>query len=220
MNKKKAISIITKAAHLYHDNLEDQKVLFIYGIPRDVRKQIEADKDPISGLSFYETTYHRSNYLHLTGIRLNTSTVASSIHFYEKCLAGRLSEDDFILSKDGSTDQKLEVIENMMKIKKVAAMIGDFTDYGLKLYSEKIAGNTYASMGFVRDSYSGLNVPNTLLKKDIKEASSKPQQKIYFTMSKPYTAEKYRKIEKKDKSLRIERILGISEYVDLQGIEK
>ena len=52
MNKKKAISIITKAAHLYHDNLEDQKVLFIYGIPRDVRKQIEADKDPISGLSF------------------------------------------------------------------------------------------------------------------------------------------------------------------------
>ncbi|MCR5598514.1 MAG: hypothetical protein K6G19_10080 [Lachnospiraceae bacterium] len=87
MNKKKAISIITKAAHLYHDNLEDQKVLFIYGIPRDVRKQIEADKDPISGLSFYETTYHRSNFLHLTGIRLNTSTVASSIHFYEKCLA-------------------------------------------------------------------------------------------------------------------------------------
>lgn len=37
MDKKKAISVITKAAKLYHENLEDQKVLFVkrvrmYGI--------------------------------------------------------------------------------------------------------------------------------------------------------------------------------------------
>ena len=45
MNKKKAISIITKAARLYHENLEDQKVLFIYGIPSEIRKQLEDGKD-------------------------------------------------------------------------------------------------------------------------------------------------------------------------------
>ena len=40
MDKKKALSIITKAAKLYHENLEDQKVLFIYGIPSDVNRQL------------------------------------------------------------------------------------------------------------------------------------------------------------------------------------
>ena len=220
MNKKKAISIITRAARLYHENLEDQKVLFVYGIPSEIRKQLEDGSDTISGFSFYETVFHRSNFLHLTGVKLNKSTVDSSIHFYEKCLDGRLSESDFYLSSDGSTDQKLEVIENMMNIKKVAAMIGDFTDFGPKLFSEKIAGNTCACMGFLKDSYSKLNVPNTLLKKDIREVTSKPQQKIFVIMSKSYTAEKYTIVEKCDKSIRIESIDGITEYVDIHNIEK
>ena len=38
MDKKKAIAIITKAAHAYHENLEDQKVLFVYGVPLEVSK--------------------------------------------------------------------------------------------------------------------------------------------------------------------------------------
>lgn len=32
MDKRKAIQIITKAADLYHTNLEDQKILFLYGV--------------------------------------------------------------------------------------------------------------------------------------------------------------------------------------------
>jgi hypothetical protein len=32
MDKKRVISIITKAAKSYHENLEDQKVLFVYGV--------------------------------------------------------------------------------------------------------------------------------------------------------------------------------------------
>ena len=215
MNKKKAISIITKAARLYHANLEDQKVLFVYGIPAEIRKQLEDRNDTITGFSFYETAFHRSNFLHLTGVKQNQTTVKSSIHFYEKCLDGRLSETDFYLSSDGSTDQKLEVIENMMNIKKVAAMIGDFTDRGPKLFSEKIAGNTCACMGFLKDSYSKLNVPNTLLKKDIREVTSKPQQKIFAIMSKSYTAEKYTVVEKCDKSIRVDNIGGIAKYADL-----
>jgi len=41
MDKKRVIFIITKAAKSYHENLEDQKVLFSYGVPSDVKKQIE-----------------------------------------------------------------------------------------------------------------------------------------------------------------------------------
>ena len=102
--------------------------------------------------------------------------------------------------------QKLEVLADIMNIKKSASMIGDFTDAGPKLYSEKIAGNIYACMGFVCDKYSNLNVPNTLLKKDIRAVSSKPQKKIYAVFSKGYSEEKYITIEKCDKSIEIGKI--------------
>ena len=37
MDKRRAIQIMTKAAQLYKENLEDQKVLFLYGLPREVK---------------------------------------------------------------------------------------------------------------------------------------------------------------------------------------
>ena len=70
-----------------------------------------------------------------------------------------------------------------MNLKKVASMLGEFTDRGPKLYSEKVAGNVCACMGFVADSYTKLNVPNTLLKKDIRDVSSKSYTKAL--MGKP-----------------------------------
>ena len=46
MDKKRAIRILTKAALAYKDNLEDQKVLFLYGIPSKVQKQLQTkDKE-------------------------------------------------------------------------------------------------------------------------------------------------------------------------------
>ncbi len=118
MDKKKAIAIITRAAKLYHDRLEDQKVLFIYGVPAIISKQINDNKDIITDIHYYEVVFRRTNFLHLTGVTLNKETTKSSINFYEKCLAGRLSEKDFSFAKDGSTEQKLAVLEDMMNIKK------------------------------------------------------------------------------------------------------
>ncbi len=153
----------------------------------------------------------------MTGVIINKEKIGSAINFFEKCIDGRLSEDDFMLSKDGTTAQKLDVIESMMNIKKVAAMIGEFTDRGPKLYSEKVSGNTCACMGFVTDGYTRLNVPNTLLKKDIRDVSSKPQQKIFAIMSKNYTDEKYSIVEKCDKTLELSKVSEIRDYADIKG---
>ena len=213
MDKKKVISIITRAAKLYHANLEDQKVLFVYGTPSDIKSQLEKGTEKIVGIDLYEVVFYRSNFLHLTGLKLNRRKITSAINFYSKCLDGRLSEDDFIMAKDGSSVQKLEVLENMMNIKKTASMIGNFTDFGLKLYSDKIAGNTFACMGFVEDSYTSLNVPNTLLKKDIRDVSSKPQKKIYAVLSKAYSEEKYIIIEKCDSQLDLSKIDVLNDYM-------
>ena len=215
MDKRRAVQIIVKAAGLYHLNLEDQKVLFLYGIPSKVEKQLNIEGDRLSAIKSYEVDFHRYNFLHLTGVGANGSSVGSAIHFYEKCLANRLKEEDFYFAKDGSTVQKLEVLENMMGIKRNAMMIGDFTDRGPKLFTEKAAGNVCGCVGFVKDRNTGLNVPNTLLNKDIRDVVANPVQKVYAVFSKMYRDEKYSVIEKMDKSLVGRKILFSEEIEKL-----
>lgn len=201
MDKRRAIQIMTKAAKLYRDNLEDQKVLFLFAVPSDVKKQLQKEKKILSSIQGYEVAFHRYNFLHLTGVRLNKEGTASAIHFYQKCLDKRLTEKDFVFAKDGSTGQKLDILERMMLISKNATMIGDFTDRGPKLFTEKVAGNVCGCIGFVQDKNTKLNVPNTLLKKDIRDVTARPTYKIYAVISKHYTEEKYSNIVKIDKSI-------------------
>ena len=122
MDKRRAIQIMTKAAQLYKENLEDQKVLFLYGLPREVKKQLQEKGKILSSVLGYEVAFHRYNFLNLTGVRLNKKTTASAIHFYQKCLDKRLTENDFSFAKDGSTGQKLDILERMMLIKKNATV--------------------------------------------------------------------------------------------------
>lgn len=196
---------MTKAADLYRENLEDQKILFLYGVPSEVKKQLQTEESCLWSIKSYEAAFHRYNFLHLTGVGLNNSQTASAIHFYEKCLDRRLTENDFFLAKDGSTGQKLDILENMMRIKQNVTMIGDFTDRGPKLFTEKAAGNVCGCIGFVKDRNTRLNVPNTLLKKDIRDVTAVPVQKVFAVISKGYTEEKYSVLEKLDKSIDLQK---------------
>ena len=104
------------------ENLEDQKVLFLYGLPKEVKKQLQEKRKILSSVQGYEVAFHRYNFLHLTGARLNKKTTVSAIHFYQKCLDKRLTENDFSFAKDGFTGQKLDILERMMLIKKNATV--------------------------------------------------------------------------------------------------
>lgn len=206
MNKRQAIRIMTNSARLYKENLEDKKVLFLYGIPREINEQLHTREKELNCLEYYEVVFHRSNFLHLTGVHINPGKLKSSIQFYEKCIGNRLAEDDFEFSKDGSSIQKLEILEHMMSIKKNVAMLGEFTNKGPKLYSEKVAGGVCGCIGFVKDRKSKLNVPNTLLKKDIRDVTSSPKKKIYAVFDKTYMDDKYSNVVKLDKSIDINEI--------------
>ena len=178
---------MTKAAQLYKEHLEDQKVLFLYGLPKEVNKQLQESNKILSSVQGYEVVFHRYNFLHLTGVRLNKKETASAIHFYQKCLDKRLTENDFVFAKDGSTGQKLDILERMMLIKKNVTMIA--------------AGNICGCIGFVKDKNTKLNVPNTLLKKDIRDVTAQPTYKVFAVISKHYTDEKYTNLVKMDKSI-------------------
>ena len=203
MDKRRAIQIMTKAADIYRENLEDQKVLFLYGLPPVVKKQLQTEEKVLTGIKGYEVAFHRYNFLHLTGVKINKSTTASAIHFYEKCIDNRLTENDFSFSKDGSTGQKLDILERMMQMKKNVTMIGSFTDKGPRLYTEKVAGNVCGCIGFVHDRNTKLNVPNTLLKKDIRDVVEQPVYKVFGVVSKNYMENTYTRVEKMDKSINL-----------------
>ena len=220
MDKRRATQIITKAADLYHTYLEDQKILFLYGVPSEVRKQLQGENTRLLSIKSYEVAFHRYNFLHLTGVHLNNSNIASAIHFYEKCLNNRLTEEDFSFAKDGSTGQKLDILENMMRVKRNVVMIGDFTDRGPKLFTEKVAGNVCGCIGFVKDRNTKLNVPNTLLKKDIRDVTASSVQKVYAVISKSYCSKKYSVVEKLDKELDIIKHLFSDEIESILDREK
>ena len=94
----------------------------------------------------------------------------------------------------------------MMLIKKNVAMIGDFTDRGPKLFTEKAAGNICGCIGFVQDRNTKLNVPNTLLKKDIRDVTAQPTYKVFAVFSKDYKDKKYSLVTKLDKSIDLNEI--------------
>lgn len=201
MDKRRAIQIMTNAAKLYRDNLEDQKLMFLYGIPAEVKRKAQTEGGCLDVIRIYEVVFHTYNFMHLTGVRRNVATIASATHFYQKCIAHRLTEKDFMFAPDGSSEQKLDILESTMQIKTKATMIGEFTDRGPSLFTEKVAGNICGCIGFVQDKNTMLNVPNTLLKKDIRDVTEQPTMKIYAVLSKGYTEEKYSVWEKTDKEI-------------------
>ena len=54
MDKRCAIQIMTKAAELYRDNLEAQKILFLYGASSEVTKQLQTKGKFLSAIQGYE----------------------------------------------------------------------------------------------------------------------------------------------------------------------
>ena len=94
-------------------------------------------------------------------------------------------------------------------------MIGDFTDRGPKLFIEKAAGNVCGCIGFVQDKNTKLNVPNTLLKKDIRDVTAQPTYKVFGVISKHYTDDKYSHISKLDKSIDLMKCQFVEEIESL-----
>lgn len=158
MTKRDAIRTIIECTRLYHENLEGQNLLFIFGIPQKPE--------------FFETVFLPRHFLHLTGVR----TKLSSSDFYDRCLKNRLAESDFSMPRDGTAEMKLTVLPQLMRITRTAKMIGDYDSSKSQLFTEKLAGGVSACMGFVCDNR--FYIPNTALREDIRNVTTKPQKRI------------------------------------------
>lgn len=187
MRKLDAIRIIYQAAKIYDEQLCNKKLLVIYNAP--------------NAPYYIETIAYPSNFLHLTGVKLNGNISAEK--FYSNACERKLKESDFDF-KDNTTEQKLNVLIQTLRISTNAKMIGDFINGHLKLQTDKLAGNVNSCLGFIKSN--NYYVPNTVLEVDIRQETS-DRQKVLAILSKKVAEDKYNKIEMVGKKIDIKRLL-------------
>lgn len=152
MKKQDALKVIVECAKLYKQNLVNKDLMFITIVNQNK-------------FSFLEVKFLKRNYLHLTGVVLTSEKLNAKL-FYNKCIGGKLSINDFELKKDGTTTLKLSILPQLMNLHNTTKMIGDFYSSKPKLYAEKVAGNVVGCIGFIKNKST--YIPNTTLKEDIR----------------------------------------------------
>lgn len=190
MRKEEAIRIIARCAKSYHENLENKNLLFLFG----------HDKNP----EFFEASFLPRHFLHLTGVELSNRKSGGSSNFYKKALNGKLSPRDFYFAEDGTTTIKLEVLPQLTEIYRSAKMVGDYNYTKPTLYTEKLAGNVTACLGFIREN--NYYLPNTALREDVRSISKHPQQRILAIFRKPIHQVHYMEVVYIAKGLTIQDI--------------
>jgi len=198
MKKEEAIQILTGCAKLYHENLLNNNLLFVFGT--------------ISSMRYFESIFLAQNFTHLTGVILNNNI--DNVEFYNMCTGRRLSPADFELKKDGTTKMKLLVLTQVMNIHKTAKMVGDYNQTRLKLSTKKVAGGVHACLGFTVAKESPMfYVPNTVLNENIKHVTSKPIERLLAIFKKRVDDKKYQPLScvYLAKDIEIESILSNEE---------
>ncbi len=154
MKKSAALKIIFDCAEIYHNQLENNNLLFVFGT--------------VKSTQYLEAVFLARNFLHLTGVVYHKR----SLEFYNAALDKRLGISDFSLIPNGTSEMKLLVLPKLMEVYHSAKMIGDYNSTKFVLYTEKLAGNITACLGFIRKGR--YYIPNTALKEDIRDVTYKP----------------------------------------------
>ena len=149
---EEAIRIIYKCATKYYDNLSNRCILFV-----------TAKDNKATG---FEALFLPQNFKHLTGV----ISKLSGTDFFNLAYRNRLSPNEISLAKDGTTDQKLDVLPQLMNIHLTARMVGDYDYSKSLLVADKIAGTVTAALGFVQSK--SIYLPKTALKTDVRDITT------------------------------------------------
>jgi hypothetical protein len=201
INKTEALRIVFTSAALYEKNLSGNNVMFV------------TTKD--GQYDYVETLFQPHNFLHLSGLQTNLSKE----RFYDAALHQRLSPKDISFNKNGTTEIKLQILPQLMSIHTTARMVGDYDNALPLLVTNKIAGTVTMAMGFVKAN--DVYVPNTALKKDIREITSRAaRNKIAMIFTKPRRDENYKRLTYIAKEVTIDDALqsSVQEKIDMENL--
>ena len=151
--KEEALKIIYACAKLYRENLSNKCVLFVAAEGKSVIT--------------FESLFLPQNFKHLTGVR----SKLSGADFFGLVIRNKLSPSEIELADDGTTDLKLDVLQQLMNIHKTARMVGDYDQSRSLFIADKIAGTVTAAMGFVHSM--NYYLPKSALKTDVRDITLK-----------------------------------------------
>jgi len=175
MDIQECISAIYEAVDKYDECLLSKNLLFLF--------QEQSNK-----LGVMETAFRDYNFMHLTGITFVNNQKMRATKFYEDCKDRRLKPSRLKMRPDGTTEQKLMILPEIINEHLSVKMLGEYTGGRISLVTERLAGGIRGSIGFVydRDYY----YPNTVLKGDIRDSVDRPRR-VLAVFRKNIDAEKY-----------------------------
>ena len=200
--KPDAIKVVCNASKIYHKKLANKNFLVLY------------ENRSNNAVESFEDTFLPRNFLHLTG--LTYINPKNSSDFYRKCLSNNLSEDDFTFKEDGTTDLKLKALPQIVNFFQMSKMTTLYSNTQPRLYTERLAGNVTACVGFIVDDNNGYYVPNTCLLQDIRTLGA-PTNQILAILSKPASKEYslYSTIEYQAKGISVDSIRSLKAFRSL-----
>ena len=184
--KEEILKKVINLAMLYEQTLRNKKLLFI-------------SKSKGNKIEMIEVMFKKENFFHLTGLNLKNKNISSSL-FYQSCLNHKLSVEDFEI-KDRTTNLKLEIFPQIIKIELLANQIGEFINLGNLLKTDILVGTTRnAILGLKFIQKNDIYVPNTVLKEDIRKITTK-RNKIIAILKKELKQKKYENFTYVSKSI-------------------
>ena len=209
--KKQAIRIITSSANEYREKLEGRNFIFVY-----------RDRDS-NCIDFFEALFLPRNYQHLTGVDFvdgNGNLEKKPLLFYERCLRGRLAENDIRFRHDGTTRFKLEALPKIVNFISSSKMTGLYSGNKPLLAVDRLAGTTNFCLGFTRDG--NYYAPSSCLLEDIRNLTIKPSQ-VLAVMSKKSDENVYKDIQYVAKGLPFDKLKlpnELGEIIDRSGYKE
>lgn len=160
MEKKATLRKIFECADKFKENLANRNILFLC-------------MNAAGKVTTLEVGFIAANFRHMTGVKFITVPEIEPNAFYQMCVDRRLTINDFDLAKDGSTEQKLNVLPYLLTPNLHANMVGDYQGVRPLLYTEKLAGNVRGCIGFIQTGKRFYS-PNTVLEQDIRNLIKNP----------------------------------------------
>ena len=167
LNKNLALDIMIKAAKEYDVKLKGNHFLIVYQ---------ENGKYLTNSIGFKEY-----NFLHMTGVK----TRLSAQQFYNACINGKLSVNQFEIDNAGKVAQKLQVLPYLSNLLYDKCMIGNFINSGIFIETDYFVGNTRVLISVAFRNGKTVDYPVSLYREDIRKLS-KPTNKVLAVFKKKF----------------------------------
>ncbi len=160
---------ISDAVKRYDERLNNKQLLIIYGDSNNPE--------------FLEVKFRPQHFKHLTGIVPKGNLQRAKV-FYKHCIDGKLTINDFNFDPNGTSVFKLDILQKLMYLDTEAKMFGRYDNSMINLETDYLAGGVHAVMGFIHQPEEKCYVPNTVLKKDIRNISKETPKKVLAVLKK------------------------------------